>query len=70
MNGNRSDEELRKLAKTWFSDARQKSAQEETEVAAWYDARRKWTPLGYHGGSRSSDCDSDGGGGDCGGGGE
>jgi len=76
MSGpHRTDEELRQLAKSWFSEARQKSAQEETEVKDWLNARRKWSPLsGYYSGSsyrsRSDSSDSsDGGGGDSGGGG-
>jgi len=59
-----TDEELRKLAKSWFSEARQKSAQEETSVNEWFSTRRKWSPLtGYYGGSNSSDGGSDHGGG-------
>ena len=49
-----TDEELRQLAKTWFSEARQKSAQEDAEVTAWHNGRRKWSPLGYYGGSSGS----------------
>jgi hypothetical protein len=64
MSGpHRTDEELRQLAKSWFSETRQKSAQEEAEVNEWFNARRKWSPLtGYYSSG------SDGGGGDCGGG--
>ncbi len=66
MSGpDRNDEELRQLAKSWFSEARQKSAREETEVNEWFNTRRKWSPLtGYYGGSSRSRDDSDGGGGD------
>ena len=68
MNGpNRTDEELRQLAKSWFSEARRKSAQDETEVNEWFGTRRKWSPLtGYYSGGNYGN-DSDGGGGDCGG---
>ena len=42
MNGPKhTDEELRQLAKAWFSEARQKSAQEDAEVTAWHNERRK-----------------------------
>ena len=63
-----TDEELRQLAKAWFSEARQKSAQEETEVNEWFSTRRKWSPVtGYYSGSsyssNSSNSSSDGGGG-------
>jgi hypothetical protein len=72
MNGsNRSDDELRQLAKSWFSEARQKSAQEETEVNEWFNSHRKWSHLTRYyvgGSSRSGRDDSDGSSGDCGGG--
>ena len=74
MNGPKhTDEELRQLAKAWFSEARQKSAQENAEVTAWHNERRKWSPLtgyyssGSYNNSNSSNS-SDSGGGDSGGG--
>ena len=67
----RSDDELKRLGKTWFAEARAKSEKEEAEFTTWNKERRKWSPLG----SRNSDdgwnffgSDSSFGGGDSGGG--
>lgn len=37
-----SYEEVRRLARIWFADARKKSEQDETEVTACKNERHKW----------------------------
>jgi hypothetical protein len=36
-----SYEEVRRLARIWFADAREKSAQDEAEVTAWKNEQRE-----------------------------
>jgi hypothetical protein len=71
-----TDEDLKRLGKKWFAEARQKSAQDDADFDAWDKERRKWTPLGYYGGpggywgstGDSGDSGGGSGGGDGGGG--
>jgi hypothetical protein len=67
-----SEEELRRMAKSWFSEAREKSAQDDAEVSVWKKEIRKWTHStdSGSGGWFSSDSGDSGGGGDGGGGGD
>jgi hypothetical protein len=65
--------DLHRLAQRWFADARQASAQDEAEVAAWAQEQRKWSQSrdGWGdwslAGWRSSSADGDACGGDSGG---
>jgi len=63
----RTDQELRHLGQTWFSEARQKSLQDEAEIAAWKKEHRKWTGYGWSGFGDGTGGSSGGGGGDGGG---
>jgi hypothetical protein len=60
-----SYEEVRRLARIWFAEAREKGVQDEAEVATWTEEQRKRNS--YAGGSGSFAAfggDSDGGDGD------
>lgn len=64
------DEELRRLGRRFFAQARQASEQDEAEIAAWKKANRKWPEilagqLGSLAADAGGSCDGDGGG--CGG---
>jgi hypothetical protein len=60
MSG-KSYEEVRRLARIWFTEAREKSAQDDAEIATWRIEQRKRTADADEGGDRSFD--SEGGGG-------
>lgn len=60
-----SYEDVRRLARTWFAEAREKSNRDEAEVEDWKKEQRKWNS---YGGGFSDWSGSDDGGGDCGGG--
>jgi hypothetical protein len=62
---------LRRLAQSWFADARQASAQDDAEVATWAQEQRKWSrsrgswsdwSLRWSTDGDSGDCGGDGGG--------
>jgi hypothetical protein len=56
-----SYEQVRRLARTWFAEAREKSEQDDAEFAAWQKEHRKWNSYDYSGSSPSGDGNSDGG---------
>jgi hypothetical protein len=37
-----SYEDIRRLARSWFAEAREKSAQHETKIAGWKAADGRW----------------------------
>ena len=57
-----AESRLAALAREWFTEAREKTAQEDAEFATWNKQRKKWT-AGSDGGLFDSSSD----GGDCGG---
>ena len=63
------EDELRRLGQSWFAEARELSAQDDAEVAAWKKELRKWTTYSS-GGFFSFFDSSDSSGGDGGGGGD
>ena len=50
-----SYEEVRRLARIWFADAREKSEQDEAEVAAWTTEQGKRDSFGGGGGDGDDD---------------
>ena len=54
-----SNDRLARLAREWFAEAREKSAREEADFAAWNRERKKWTDFGP---GLDFDLGSDGGG--------
>jgi hypothetical protein len=61
MSG-KSYEEVRRLARIWFTEAREKSAQDDAEIAAWRKEHRKRNADAGEGGDDRI-FDSEGGGG-------
>jgi hypothetical protein len=61
MSG-KSYEEVRRLARIWFTEAREKSAQDDAEIAAWRKEHRKRNADAGEGGDERI-FDSEGGGG-------
>lgn len=61
-----SYEEVRRLARIWFAEAREKSVQDGAEAVAWTKGQRKWNscPGGGGDGGRSGDRGGDRGNGD------
>lgn len=64
-----AESRLAELAREWFTEAREKTAQEDAELTAWNKNRKKWT-AGSDGGlfdssSGDGDCGGDGDGGSC-----
>ena len=66
MTSRLSYEEIRRLARTWFDEAREKSVRNDAEVMAWKKERPRNNSGGGFDWSSSSDSGgrSDGGGGD------
>jgi len=46
---NPADERLTGLGRRWFADARETSARDEADFAAWNRERQKWSPAGGFG---------------------
>ena len=59
------DDRIARLAREWFAEAREKSAREDGDFAAWNRERRKWTNYDS-GGDFGFGSDSGGDGGGCG----
>jgi hypothetical protein len=57
------DDRITRLAREWFAQAREKSAREDEDFAAWNRERKKWTAYGSGGDfGFGSDGGGDGGG--------
>ncbi len=65
MTSRLSYEDVRRLARTWFAEAKEKSDRDEAEISTWKKAHRKWNSSPDSG---SGFWDSGDSGGDCGGG--
>jgi hypothetical protein len=65
MTSKLSYEDVRRLARMWFAEAREKSNRDDADVENWKKEQRKWNS---YGGGCSDLSGGDDGGGDCGGG--